>query len=73
MDQPNFNSRLGTSPLINEPVKPLILYEGSLTEIGRTLDEVNRKVGSLLTRSTASHAPEFNNATALSLNLTGGP
>lgn len=70
MDQFNFDARLGTSPLINQLVNRLILYESSLTEIKRTLDEVNRKVDTLLAQSTVSHAPEFNNTIAPNQGLT---
>lgn len=40
MDQFCFDARLEASPLINELVS-------TLTEVKRTLDEVNRKAGSL--------------------------
>ena len=60
VDQLSFDAQLKTSPLINDVVKRLIRYENSLAEIKRNLDEVNRKVDSLLDQSTANHAPEFN-------------
>jgi len=69
MDQFNFDAQLGTSPLINELVKRLILYESSLTEIKRTLDEVNHKVDTLLAQSTVSNAQEFDNTIASNQNL----
>ena len=60
MDQLGFDAQLKASPLINDIVKRLIRYENNIAEIKRNLDEVNRKVDSLLDQSTASHAPEFN-------------
>ena len=60
MDQLSFDAQLKASPLINDLVKRLIRYENNLAEIKRNLDEVNRKVDSLLDQSPASHAPEFN-------------
>jgi translation initiation factor 4A len=60
MDQLSFDAQLKSSPLINDLVKRLIRYENNLAEIKRNLDEVNRKVDSLLDQSPASHAPEFN-------------
>ena len=60
MDQLSFDAQLKVSPLINDIVKRLIRYESNLSEIKRNLDEVNRKVDSLLDQSTAGHAPEFN-------------
>ena len=60
MDQLSFDAQLKSSPLINDLVKRLIRYESNLAEIKRNLDEVNRKVDSLLGQSTPSHAPEFN-------------
>jgi len=60
MDQLNLDAQLKSSPLINDLVKRLIRYENNLAEIRRNLDEVNRKVDSLLDQSTANHAPEFN-------------
>ena len=60
MDQLSFDAQLKTSPLINDIVKRLIRYENNVAEIKRNLDEVNRKVDSLLEQSTADHAPEFN-------------
>lgn len=60
MDQLSFDAQLKTSPLINDIVKRLIRYENNLAEIKRNLDEVNRKVDSLLDQSTANYAPEFN-------------
>lgn len=70
MDQFNFDARLTTSPLISELVKRLVLYESNLTEMKRTLDEVNRKVDTLLAQSTANHAPEFNTVIAPNQNLS---
>ena len=70
MDQSNFDARLETSPLVTELIKRLILYESNLTEIKRTLDEVNRKVDSILVQSTISHAQEFNDVIAPNKNLT---
>ena len=60
MDQLSFDAQLKASPLINDIVKRLIRYESNVAEIKRGLDEVNRKVDSLLDQSTASHTPEFN-------------
>jgi hypothetical protein len=60
MDQLSFDAQLKASPLINDIVKRLIRYESNLAEIKRNLDEVNRKVDSLLDQSTTNHAPEFN-------------
>jgi hypothetical protein len=60
MDQFNFDAQLKASPLINDIVKRLIRYENNLAEIKHHLDEVNRKVDSLLDQSTTNHAPEFN-------------
>ena len=60
MDQFNLDTQLKTSPLINDIVKRLMRYENNLVEIKRNLDEVNRKVDSLLDHSPANHAPEFN-------------
>lgn len=60
MDHLNFDAQLKSSPLINDLVKRLIRYENNLAEIKRNLDEVNRKVDSLLDQSTPNHAPEFN-------------
>jgi len=70
MDQFNFDARLMTSPLISELVKRLVLYESNLTEMKRTLDEVNRKVDTLLAQSTANYAPEFNTVIAPNQNLS---
>jgi hypothetical protein len=70
MDQFDFDARPGTSSLINELFKRLVLYESNLAEIKRALDEVNRKVDTLLAQSTVSHAPEFSDAIAPNLNLT---
>ena len=69
MDQFNFDAQLGTSPLMNELVKRLVLYESNLTEIKQTLDEVNRKVDTLLAQSTVNNAQEFGNAVASNQNL----
>jgi len=60
MDQLNFEAQLKSSPLINDIVKRLIRYESNLAEIQRNLDEVHRKVDSLLEQPTASRTPEFN-------------
>jgi len=60
MDQLSFDAQLKASPLINDIVKRLIRYESNLAEIKRNLDEVNRKVDSLLDQPTANHTPEFN-------------
>ena len=60
MDQLGFEAQLKSSPLINDIVKRLIRYESNLAEIKRNLDEVNRKVDSLLELPTASNTPEFN-------------
>ena len=63
MDQLSFDAQLKSSPLINDIVKRLIRYENNVAEIKRNLDEVNRKVDSLLDQSAANlvnHAPEFN-------------
>ena len=60
MDQFSFDAQLKSSPLINDIVKRLIRYENNLAEIKHNLDEVNRKVDSLLDQPTANHTPEFN-------------
>lgn len=60
MDQLSFDAQLKSSPLIGDLVKRLIRYESNLAEIKRNLDEVNRKVDSLLDQSAPNHAPEFN-------------
>jgi len=70
MDQFNLDVRPETSPLVSELVKRLILYESSLTEMKRTLDEMNRKVDILLAQSTANHAPASNNVIAPNQNLS---
>ena len=59
MDQLSFDAQLKSSPLINDIVKRLIRYENNLAEVKRNLDEVNRKVDSLLEQPTANHTPEF--------------
>ena len=59
MDQFSFDSQLKASPLINDIVKRLVRYENNLAEIRRNLDEVNRKVDSLLDQPTGNNALEF--------------
>ena len=59
MDQLNCDARLKTSLLINDIIGLLILCRRNLTETERNLEEVDRKVDSLLNQFTGSHAPEF--------------
>lgn len=62
MDQFCFDARLEASPLINELVS-------TLTEVRRTLDEVNRKVDSLLVQSNANRSPQFDNPSVPGVTL----
>lgn len=60
MNQLSFDTQPQTLLLINELVERLATYESHLTEIRRSLHEMNCKVDSLLAQSNGNHAPPFN-------------
>ena len=61
MDQLNSDAQLKTSPSTDDTIGLLVWCRSNLTEIKRNLEEVDRKIDSLLNQFAGSHVPEFHN------------